>query len=57
MIDLCEHCEYGDRYKDLGLCPECKIGTEHGGDAEIVLEIVEVAVFSHCGNPFTLHGT
>ena len=24
--ELCQHCEYGNRYIDLGLCPECKIG-------------------------------
>ena len=26
MTNLCEHCEYGSRFTDLGMCPECKIG-------------------------------
>ena len=26
MTNLCEHCEYGNRYIDLGKCPECETG-------------------------------
>ena len=26
MISLCEHCEYGNRFIDLGKCPECDTG-------------------------------
>jgi hypothetical protein len=26
MISLCDHCEYGNRFIDLGQCPECETG-------------------------------
>lgn len=26
MYSLCEHCEYGNRFIDLGQCPECSTG-------------------------------
>lgn len=26
MQSLCEHCEYGNRFIDLGKCPECETG-------------------------------